>query len=76
MKTEEKKSRPKSRVRLDAVEVAIWGNGGEDESWDKLTVTRSYKDAQGNYRTSNSFNRSQAILLRQALAEAIAEMDR
>ena len=72
--SEEKKNEPRDRVRLGAVEAAIWENEGKNGSWVTIALSRTYEDKDGNLQNSSTFTEAQAILAREVLARAIEKV--
>jgi hypothetical protein len=56
--------KPASKVSLYPVEAAIWRNENQKgEAFYSVTFQRSYRDKDGNYKSSDSFNASDLLLL-------------
>jgi hypothetical protein len=51
----EEKRQPFHRIRMRNVSAAIWQNRSERGPWYSVTFSRSYRDAQNNWHTSESF---------------------
>jgi hypothetical protein len=55
---------PVQAFRLRNVRAAIWANPGENGTTRyNVTVSRSYRDQEGNWHTSESFGRDDLLLL-------------
>ena len=48
-------STPATAFRSGNVNVAVWENTGETGPFFSVTFSRPYKDAQGNWKTSSSY---------------------
>jgi len=72
--SDEKKNEPIDRMRLGAVEAAIWENEGKNGPWVTIALSRTYEDKDGNLQSSNTFTEAQAILAREVLTRAIARV--
>lgn len=56
MATQPKK--PATTLRCGGIKAAIWMNAGEKGAFYNATFSRSFKDAQGNWKNSGSFGPS------------------
>ena len=54
---------PASKVKIFPISAAIWRNEGSNGAFYSATFERSYKDAQGNWKSSDSFNGDDLLLL-------------
>lgn len=74
----EKKNQPIKRVRAGLVSVAVWeneiGEGKEKFIGHSFTMQRSYKDKEGEWQQSQSFNKSDIPLLLAALKKAYSDI--
>jgi hypothetical protein len=61
------KAAPVKNIRIGQVEVAIWANESKSGTFYRATASRSYKDEQGNFKSSDSFGSSDLQNLRKAL---------
>ncbi len=67
----EKKNRPAHEIRLGGVAAAIWKNTGDKGgTYHSVTPYRLYRDAQGNWKRSNSFDRDELLTLAKVLDQA------
>jgi hypothetical protein len=49
------KNRPVKEVRLGRIKASVWSNtNSKQEQWYSCVLTRSYKDAQGEWKSSHS----------------------
>lgn len=56
--------KPVHEVKLGGVRAAVWANqNGDGPAWFNVTITRLYKDAQGNWKDSASFGRDDLLLV-------------
>jgi hypothetical protein len=49
------KQRPAFEERYGRIKATVWRQESDQGPWYSVVFTRSYKDAQGNWQTSNSF---------------------
>ena len=61
--TGEEKRQPFHRIRYRNITAAIWQNAGERGTWFSVTFSRSYRDAQNNWHTSESFSGPDLLVL-------------
>ena len=66
----EDKNKPIDRIRVGAIEAAIWENPGKNGTWKSVTLSRTYKDSGGNLRSSNSLSGTDLLLAAEALRKA------
>lgn len=57
------RNRPVHTVRLRNIRAAIWANETEQGTRYNATLCRLYKDAEGFWRSSDSFGRDDLLLL-------------
>lgn len=55
--------KPALKITLHPVSAAIWRNEGEKGVLYAVTFERSYRDAEGNWKTSGSFSGGELLLL-------------
>lgn len=71
-------AKPIEKFRAGAVDCALWENeirvDGETKKMLKATVSRRYKDADGSWRTSQSFSRNEIPLAIYCLQKAFEYM--
>lgn len=60
---EEEKVQPVHAIRLKNVRGAIWSNRTESGTFLNVTFSRSYRDQEGNWHTTESFGRDDLLLL-------------
>jgi hypothetical protein len=61
--SEAKKSSPASKVSIWPVTGTIWRNEGSKGAFYSATYERSYKDAEGKYKSSDSFSGIDSLVL-------------
>jgi hypothetical protein len=67
--------KPASKVSLYPVSAAIWRNTTKDgKAFYSVTFERSYKDADGKWKSSDSFNEGDLLLLAKAADQAHSEI--
>ena len=57
------RTKPAATVRIGALEAAIWRRQGKNGPWYNFTVSRSYKDKDGQWNNADSFGKDDALLL-------------
>jgi len=62
--------KPAAKVTLYPVSAAIWRNHNEKGTFYSVTVERSYKDGDGNWQRSDSYNASDLLLLAKVVDQA------
>ncbi len=69
--------KPASKVTLYPVSAAIWRNETQKgEAFYSATFERSYKDKDGKYQSSDSFNGSDLLLLAKVADMAHTEIEK
>ena len=54
------RNKPVDEVRIGPVKAAVWANTNNDgQTRHSVTVSRSYQDAEGNWKDTTSFNASE-----------------
>ena len=61
--SEAKKPSPASKVNIWPVTGTIWRNEGSKGAFYSASFERSYKDAEGKYKSSDSFSGSDLLVL-------------
>jgi hypothetical protein len=59
----EEKQQPVHAVRLRNVRAAVWANRNENGTYYTVTFSRSYRDQEGNWHTTESFGKDDLLLL-------------
>lgn len=59
----EERRQPIHRIRIRSTTAAIWQNHSERGPWYSVTISRSYRDAAGNWQTSESFSGTDLLVL-------------
>jgi hypothetical protein len=57
------KQRPAHEIRFGRLKLTIWKQESDKGPWFSVVPTRSYRDAQGNWRSSQSFGLDDLLLL-------------
>jgi hypothetical protein len=65
--------KPAAKVTLYPITAAIWKN---DSGFYSVTVQRSYKNAEGEWKSSDSFNESDLLLAAKVLDLAHTEISK
>lgn len=66
---------PVAEVALGALRIAIWGNDTKNGVRYSGTVNRTYRDDNGEWQRSGSFDRDAFALLAVAAQEAVRKLD-
>src|SRR4029077_16067089 len=53
----EEKQQPVQAVRLRNIRAAVWANRNDGGTYYTVTFSRSYRDQEGNWHTTESFER-------------------
>jgi len=73
------KKPPVYKQKSHGVEVAVWKREHEDQAFYSISVNRSYRDKDGDWQNSNSFNLEDRDILMEyldrAFKDAQARMD-
>ncbi len=56
-------TKPVDEVRIGAVKAAIWRNETDNGSRFNVTFSRSYKDSEGNWKSTSSFRRDDLLVV-------------
>lgn len=54
--TGEERRQPIHKIRMRNITAAIWQNQSERGPWYSVTISRSYRDAENNWHTTESFS--------------------
>ena len=63
-------NQPVHRILMSRVSAAIWLNQGDNGPWYNVTVSRSYKDANDEWKSTDSFSADDLLLLAKVADEA------
>lgn len=63
-------NRPAFEVRFGVIRAAIWANQTEHGVMYNVTLSRSYKTSEGEWRDSDSFGRDDLLVAAKVLDEA------
>ena len=55
--------KPHDEVRIGAVKAAIWQNQAGDRTRYNVSFSKSYRDAEGQWKTTQSFGRNDLLVL-------------
>jgi len=64
------RNQPVHRIRVSGVQAAIWENRGETGPWYNVTLSRSYKDANDEWKSADSFSVNDLLLVAKLADEA------
>ena len=62
--------KPHAKVRIGAVKAAIWQNQAVDRTHYNVTFSKSYRDAEGQWKTTHSFGRNDLLVLAKVADQA------
>lgn len=65
---------PASTIRDGAIKATIWRNQGENGDFYSVKLTRTWKDAQGNYHDSDSFSGIELLRVARLAGKAYDEV--
>ena len=57
------RNQPVHRIRISAIQAAIWQHQGETGTWYNVTLSRSYKDANDEWKSADSFSADDLLLV-------------
>lgn len=57
------KPKPAHTIRLGAIQAAIWANEGQHGPFFGVTIEKRFRDAEGQWQGSGSFNRDDLLVL-------------
>ena len=64
------RNQPVHRIRVSGVQAAIWQNRGNLGTWYNVTLSRSYKDADDEWKSADSFSVNDLLLVAKVADEA------
>ena len=64
------RNQPVHRIRVSGIHAAIWENRGETGTWYNVTLSRSYKDANDEWKSADSFSVNDLLLVAKVADEA------
>lgn len=64
------RNQPVHRIRVARVEGAIWQNQSENGTWYNVTLSRSYKDANDEWKSADSFSGDDLLLVAKVADQA------
>ena len=62
--------RPTATVRIGAVKAAVWENKAGERTRYNVTLAKSYRDADGQWKTTHSFGRNDLLVLAKVADQA------
>lgn len=63
-------TKPADEVRIGAVRAAIWRNESDNGARFNVSLSRSYRDSEGNWKSTSSFRRDDLLVLAKAADQA------
>ena len=70
VESEKSENRPVDKVRFGRIQASIWENASEKGPYYTVSFERRYQDPEGNWRSSQSFNADDLLLLAKAADKA------
>jgi len=67
-------NQPAAKVRLGRIHASIWENASEKGPYYTVSLERRYTDAEGNWKSSQSFKADDLLLLAKAADRAHDEI--
>ena len=64
------RKQPVYRIRKFRIEAAIWEHQSENGTWYNVTLSRSYKDTNDEWKSSDSFSADDLLLVAKVANEA------
>ena len=58
------------RIRISRIHGAIWQNSGDNGPWYNVTFSRSYRDANDDWKSTDSFSVDDLLVLAKVANEA------
>jgi hypothetical protein len=62
----ETKNPPAAKVRVGLISASIWQNETDKGTFHNVTFERRYRDAEGNWKSSHSYNAEDLLALAKA----------
>lgn len=72
----EPKNPPVARLRIGLINASIWQRSTEKAAFYSVSFERRYKDAEGNWQSSHSFNADDLLVLSKLADQAHTEITR
>ena len=67
----QERQRPAHEVRIGRLRATLWANQHPEQgTWYSITLTRSYKDGQGQWKTAQSFGRDDLLVVGEICRQA------
>ena len=66
--------KPHDEVRIGTVKAAIWQNQAGDRTRYNVTFSRIYRDAEGQWKTTQSFGRNDLLVLAKVADQAYSRI--
>jgi hypothetical protein len=67
--------KPRESLRDGGLQVAIWDNAKDGVARDNITIQKTYKNKDGEWKESKSFNKGEVEKLIGLLQQAVAKMN-
>ncbi len=64
------RNQPVHHIRYSRIDAAVWQHAGDNGTWYNVTFSRSYKDANDEWKSSDSFSADDLLLLAKIANEA------
>ena len=69
-------TKPAARVSMFPIQSAIWRHEKDGRALYSVTIQRAYKDADGNWKSSDSLNEADLLLAAKVLDQCHTEISR
>jgi hypothetical protein len=63
-------NQPVHRIRISRIQASIWQNTGDNGPWYNVTLSRSYKDANDDWKSADSFSVDDLLVVAKIANEA------
>ena len=73
-KTDETAKPPVARLRFGLLSASIWQRTNEDNVFYSVSFERRYRDSQGNWQSTHSYNTDELLLLAKLADRAHTEI--
>jgi hypothetical protein len=67
-------NRPKFKHRHGGVELTVWENQTENGAMYNTTISNSYKDEKGDWKTTSSYSPTDLLVVAELAREAFADI--
>ena len=57
------RAKPAHQVRIGRIQGTVWKNDGKEGAWYSVSITRSYKDGQNNWKQAATFGKDDLLVV-------------